>query len=100
VPRRDGGNVDGDGPGVADRNHKQRQHTGSHQAESALGGKEAQDTAQYKEPMENRVSKPVRSFDEILLIASKQTGPRVNQANDTPWANAKSGREPSMARDG
>jgi len=68
------------------------------------GGEDGQDTAQYKEPVggrwENRVSKPVRSFVEILLIASKQTGPRVNQADDTPQANAKSGREPSMVRDG
>jgi len=36
--RRDEDEPDGDGPRVADSKRKQRQHTGSHKGEAALGG--------------------------------------------------------------
>jgi hypothetical protein len=42
LPTKGKDDVDGDGPRVANAKRKQRQHTGSHQGESALGGAEEQ----------------------------------------------------------
>jgi len=84
LPTRGRDDIDGDGPRVANGKRKQRQHTGSHQGEPALGGVEEQDSAEYLDPVcrkrNYRVNDPILQFGVILLTAPHSTkeGPRLN----------------------
>ena len=72
--RTDGDDPDGDGPRVADTNHKQRQHAHSHKREAALGVVEQQNPTEYKEPVgrkwKTRVRDQVIPFVVTLLISN------------------------------
>ena len=105
LPTKVRDDIDGDGPRVANGKRKQRQHTGSHQGESALRFLEEQHSAEYMEPVcrkwKHCVNEAVLQFVVIPLTAPpNKKGPRVNQAGDTHEANAKRGREPSVVREG